>query len=337
MKDLMKQRQIGSAPVSAIGLGCMNYAHGYGNGLSDAEASTLLLKALDLGYTHFDTATMYGAGRSESIIGQTLSSRRDEFFLASKCVLFPGANGTGREIDGRPERIKQACEDSLRRLKTDVIDLYYQHRLDRNVPIEESAGAFAELIQEGKIRSYGLSEISADTLRRAHAVHPVAALQSEYSLWTRNPEIATLEACRELGVTFVAFSPLARKFLTGALTLEAMQQPAQGDMRAGMPRFLPETYSRNLSLLEDYKAIASEIGCSMAELALAWVLAQGEHVVAIPGTSNLNHLAENARAPEVEIPADAMARLDRLINQQTVIGHRYSDAQNADIDTEEFA
>ncbi|MBO0345146.1 aldo/keto reductase [Roseibium sp. CAU 1637] len=333
----MKQRKIGSSTVSAVGLGCMNYAHGYGNGLPDKEATELLLKALDLGYTHFDTATMYGAGRSETILGDTLSTRRSEFFLASKCVLFPGPNGQGREIDGRPERIKQACEDSLRRLKTDVIDLYYQHRLDRHVPIEESAGAFADLIKEGKIRGYGLSEVSAQTLRRAHAEHPVTALQSEYSLWTRNPEIATLEACRELGVTFVAFSPLARKFLSGKLSLEDVRSPAEGDMRAVMPRFTPDTYAKNLALLDGYKAIASELGCSMAELALAWVLAQGKNVVAIPGTSDLDHLAENARGADVELSPDILGRLDAVINQSNVHGHRYSAGQLADVETEEFA
>lgn len=333
----MKQRKIGTSPVSAIGLGCMNYAHGYGNGLDDRDAADLLLKALDLGYTHFDTATMYGAGRSERILGDTLSARRSEFFLASKCVLYPGPNGQGREIDGRPERIKTACEDSLKRLKTDVIDLYYQHRLDPNVPIEESAGAFADLIRQGKIRSYGLSEISAETLRRAHAVHPVAALQSEYSLWTRNPEIATLEACAELGVTFVAFSPLGRKFLSGKLSLTDVEAPAAGDMRASMPRFELQTYARNLALLDGYRAIAEDVGSSMAELAIAWVLSRGEHVVAIPGTANPEHLAENARADQVVLTPEILARLDALINERTVLGPRYNPAQQADVETEDFA
>ena len=333
----MKQRKIGSSSVSAVGLGCMNFAHGYGNGLEPADSARLLLTALDLGYSHLDTATVYGAGVSESTIGDVLSGRRDEFFLASKCGLFPGAGGKGREIDGSPKRIREACEASLKRLKTDVIDLYYLHRIDWTVPIEESAGAFAELIAEGKIRGYGLSEMSAETVRRAHAVHPVTAVQSEYSLWTRNPEIAVLDTCAELGITFVAFSPLARAFLSGKYGLDQVRNPAPGDMRSVMPRFAPETYEKNLKLLEAYGSVADEVGCSMAELAIAWVLAQGKHIVAIPGTVNLDHLAENLRGGEVELDRATLDKLDAIINQQTVTGHRYSDTQQADIDTEDFA
>lgn len=332
----MTLRKIGSSTVTAVGLGCMNYAHGYGNTLTAEAASRLLNEALDLGYTHFDTATIYGAGVSETVLGDTLGARRNTIFLASKCGLYPGTNGAARDIDGRPERIKAACEASLKRLKTDVIDLYYLHRLDKTVPIEESAGAFAELIREGKIRSYGLSEVSAETLRRAHAVHPVAALQSEYSLWTRNPEIATLEACRELGVTFVAFSPLARAFLTGKHGIDAVLHPDDKDMRRSMPRFAPETYAKNLELLGDYGKIAEEVGCSMAELAIAWVLAQGEHVVAIPGTTRVDHLKENFRAGDIRLPKGILSRLDALINQETVAGARYNAAQQADVETETF-
>lgn len=332
----MTSRKIGSAAVTPVGLGCMNYAHGYGNTLTAEAASRLLNEALELGYTHFDTATIYGAGVSETVLGNTLGARRGDIFLASKCGLFPGTNGAARDIDGRPERIKAACEASLQRLKTDVIDLYYLHRLDRNVPIEDSAGAFADLIREGKIRSYGLSEVSAQTLRRAHAVHPVAALQSEYSLWTRNPEIATLAACRELGVTFVAFSPLARAFLTGKHGIDAVLHPDEKDMRRAMPRFAPETYARNLELLKAYGEIADEAGCSMAALAIAWVLAQGEHVVAIPGTTQSDHLKENFEAGSLQLSAEVLAKLDKLINQETVQGTRYSAAQQADIETETF-
>ncbi|WP_417672305.1 aldo/keto reductase [Roseibium sp.] len=333
----MKHRKIGSASVSSIGLGCMNYAHGYGNGLNREDSVKLLQAALELGYTHFDTATMYGGGLSESIIGEAISDRRDDYFLASKCGLYPGKNGAPRDIDGDPKRIKQACEDSLRRLNTDVIDLYYLHRIDWTVPIEDCAGAFADLIKEGKIKAYGLSEMSAETVRRAHAIHPVAALQSEYSLWTRNPEIATLETCCELGIAFVAFSPLARKFLTGKLGLEDVRNPNDGDMRKVMPRFAPENYAQNLKLLAGYNAIAEEVGCSPAELALAWVLSRGEHVVAIPGTTSLDHLVENARGADVEITPEIAARLDEVINHARVVGHRYSKGQQADIDTEEFA
>ncbi|WP_346911456.1 aldo/keto reductase [uncultured Roseibium sp.] len=332
----MKQRKLGPFTVSAVGLGCMNFAHGYGNALNREDSATLLLKALDLGYTHFDTATMYGAGKSEEIIGETIGGRRDEFFLASKCGLYPGKDGKPRDIDGDPKRIKQACEDSLRRLKTDVIDLYYLHRFDRNIPIEDSVGAFAELIQEGKIKTYGLSEMSAETIRRAHKVHPVTALQTEYSLWTRNAEIAVLDTCRELGISFVAFSPLARAFLTGKFGMDNVLNPNPGDLRRNMPRFEPENYARNLKLLDDYKLVADEVGCSMAELALAWVLAKGDFIHAIPGTTSLDHLAENARGADVEIDPSIVDRLDAIINQQTVSGPRYSAAQQPDIDTEQF-
>lgn len=332
----MKQRHLGPFTVSAVGLGCMNFAHGYGNALSREDSAKLLLKALDLGYTHFDTATMYGAGKSEEIIGETISSRRDEFFLASKCGLYPGTDGKPRDIDGDPKRIKRACEESLKRLKTDVIDLYYLHRLDRNIPIEESAGAFAELVQEGKIKTYGLSEMSAETIRRAHKVHPVTAVQTEYSLWTRNAEIAVLDTCRELGISFVAFSPLARAFLTGKFQMDNVLDFALGDMRRNMPRFEPENYARNLKLLDAYKAVADEVGCSMAELALAWLLAKGDDIFPIPGTTSLDHLAENARGADVEIDQSIVERLDAIINQQTVSGPRYSAAQQPDIDTEQF-
>ena len=332
----MRQRALGSFAVSAVGLGCMNLTYAYGTPPSREEGARLLLQALDLGYTHFDTATMYSAGTNEELIGETLSARRDEFVLASKCGLYPGKDGL-RDIDGDPKRIKSACEASLKRLKTDVIDLYYLHRLDRRVPIEESVGAFAELIAEGKIRSYGLSEMSADTIRRAHKVHPVTALQTEYSLWTRNAEIAVLEATRKLGITFVAFSPLARGFLPGTLQLDDLAALPERDLRIKMPRFAPDTYAKNLALLDGIKPIAEEVGCSLSELALAWVLAKGDHVVAIPGTTKADHLAENARGADVELSDGVVARLDAVINEKTVNGPRYSAAQQPDIDTEEFA
>lgn len=332
----MNHRKLGPFNVSAIGLGCMNVSHAYGAPPDRDSAQKLLLKALDLGYTHFDTATMYGAGANETLIGDTLADRRAAFTLASKCGLYPGKD-TPRDIDGDPDRIKRACEESLQRLKTDVIDLYYLHRLDRRVPIEDSVGALAELVSEGKIKTIGLSEMSAETLRRAHAVHPITALQTEYSLWTRNAEIAVLDACQALGVTFVAFSPLARGYLSGKLTLEHVTNFAPRDIRRNMPRFQPESYAANLKLLDGCRAIAEEVGCSMAELTLAWVLAKGEHVVAIPGTTNAAHLAENARAGDLTLDPAVVARLDAIINEKTVVGPRYSAAQQADIDTEEFA
>ncbi len=332
----MKNRKLGPFDVSAIGLGCMNVSHAYGAPPDRETSIKLLNEALELGYTHFDTATMYGAGANEILVGEAIGHRRSEYTLASKCGLYPGKDGP-RDIDGDPQRIKRACEESLTRLKTDVIDLYYLHRLDRRVPIEDSVGALAELVAEGKIRTIGLSEVSAETVRRAHKVHPVTALQTEYSLWTRNAEIAVLKTCKALGTTFIAFSPLARGFLTGRLSLAHVSDLGPRDVRRSMPRFTPGNYAENLKLLDDVKAVAEAVGCSMAELALAWLLAKGEHIVAIPGTTRSDHLAENARGADVDIDQAQVARLDAIINERTVAGPRYAAAQQADIDTEEFA
>ncbi|NMG48620.1 aldo/keto reductase [Azoarcus communis] len=331
----MKQRKLGPFQVSAIGLGCMNLSHAYGVPPSPEQGAEVLSRALDLGVTHFDTAALYGFGANETLVGKVLSPYRSRFTLASKCGM-TGVDGR-RVIDGRPETIKRTCEEALQRLSTDVIDLYYLHRWDRKVPIEDSVGAMAELVREGKIRSIGLSEVSADTLRRAHAVHPVAALQTEYSLWTRNPEIAVLDACRELGVSFVAFSPLGRGFLTAALT-DAAQVAAfdAKDIRRAMPRFQGEHLSANLSLLSDYTALAAEAGCTPAQLALAWLLQRGEHVLPIPGTTRLDHLEEDLAAADVVLSADMVARVERLINRSTVSGPRYNAATQTEIDTEEF-
>ena len=329
----MQKRTLGPFSVSAIGLGCMNLSYGYGTPPDRETATRLLHQALDLGYTHLDSAALYGFGANEALLGEALHGRRDEYLLASKCGIFKNAEGV-REIDGRPEVLKRTCEDSLRRLRTEVIDLYYLHRWDRRVPIEDSVGALSELVGEGKVKTIGLSEVSADTLRKAHAVHPITALQSEYSLWTRNPEIKVLQACRELGVTLVAFSPLARAFLTGKLrdpeTLEAK------DLRRKMPRFEAQNYSANLKLLNGFSVIADEVGCSMAQLALAWLLAKGENIIPIPGTTSLDHLQENAAAADVALSPETVVRLDRLINQDTVLGPRYDAATQSDVDTEEF-
>ncbi len=328
----MKQRPIGPLTVSAIGLGCMNLSHAYGTPPPAEQAQQLLLQALDSGVTLFDTAALYGFGANEELVGKTLAPHRSRFTLASKCGM-QAVDGK-RVIDGRPATLKATCEDSLRRLRTDVIDLYYLHRWDKQVPIEDSVGALADLVRDGKIRAIGLSEVSAGTLRRAHAVHPIAALQNEYSLWTRNAELGTLQATRELGVAFVAFSPLARAFLTGKLrdvsTLEAK------DLRRSMPRFQPDNYAANLKLLADYAALARDANCSMAQLALAWLLARGEHVVPIPGTTRIDHLQENVSAAAVHINAEMMARLDALINQQTVTGDRYVASTQVEIDTETY-
>jgi aryl-alcohol dehydrogenase-like predicted oxidoreductase len=299
-------------------------------------AATLLLRALDLGVDHFDTATLYGFGANEELVGRTLGPHRARFTLASKCGIsgVKTDGGLRRVIDGRPQTLKQACEDSLRRLQTDVIDLYYLHRWDKSVAVEDSVGALAELVHEGKIRAIGLSEVSAATLERAHAVHPIAAVQSEYSLCTRNPEIAVLETCRRIGAAFVAFSPLGRGFLAGALEDVASLEPK--DLRRAMPRFDARNHGANLTLLERYCALANRANCSPAQLALAWLLTRGEYVIPIPGTTRIEHLQENLGAADVELTPELTEHLDALINQRTIAGARYNAATQAEIDTENF-
>jgi aryl-alcohol dehydrogenase-like predicted oxidoreductase len=332
----MNTRRIGPFAVSAIGLGCMNLSHAYGAPPPPEQAEALLRRALELGVTMFDTAALYGFGANEKLVGRVLGPQRSKLTLASKGgmagVQFD--DGVKRVIDGSPEAIRRNCEDSLQRLGTDVIDLYYLHRWDKRVPIEDSVGAMSRLVEQGKVRALGLSEVSAATLRRAHAVHPIVAVQSEYSLWSRNVEIAVRQACQEIGAALVSFSPTARAFLTGALrdvsTLDAK------DIRRGMPRFYPEHYAANLRLLDGYERIAQDVGCSMAQLALAWVLSRGEHVIALPGTTSLAHLEENLGADTVTLRPDTLARLDSLINRDTVRGARYNPATQAEVDTEEF-
>ncbi|MBT0962967.1 aldo/keto reductase [Denitromonas iodatirespirans] len=330
----MQQRKLGPFEVSAIGLGCMNLSHAYGTPPSAQDSETLLLRALELGVTHFDTAALYGFGANETLVGQVLAKHRSRFTLASKCGM-TGVDGR-RVIDGRPATLKRTCEDALKRLQTEVIDLYYLHRWDKQVPIEDSVGALAELVSEGKIRAIGLSEVSADTLRRAHAVHPIAALQTEYSLWTRNPEIAVLDACRALGVSFVAFSPLGRGFLADAIQTAADAEALEPrDIRRGMPRFQAPDLADNLALLPAFRDLAREAGCTPAQLALAWLLAQGEDILPIPGTTSIAHLAENLSAAALRLPAEVLARAHALINPATVRGPRYNAATQAEIDTEE--
>ncbi|MFT4193348.1 aldo/keto reductase [Ottowia sp.] len=336
----MQQRALGPFTVSAIGLGCMNICHAYGTPPPQDEAERLLLAGLDAGVTHFDTAALYGFGISETIVGRALAPHRRRFTLASKCGMTreagDGGVQPGRVIDGRPEAIRATCEGSLRRLKTDVIDLYYLHRWDKQVPIEDSVGALADLVRAGKVRAIGLSEVSAATLRRAHAVHPVAALQTEYSPWTRNPEIAVLAACRELGVSFVAFSPLGRGFLAGALPDQAaVDALPEKDIRRPMPRFTPGHFARNLALLARIKAIAAEAGCTPAQLALAWVLHQGEDILPIPGTRSVAHLHENLGAADVRLSAEVLAQVDALA--VAVSGHRYAEQARREVDTEDVA
>ena len=329
----MQQRRLGPFSVSALGLGCMNLSHAYGTPPAPEAAEALLLRALDHGINFFDTAALYGFGANETLLGRVLKPHRAKIVLASKCGM-TGVDGK-RVIDGRPATLKRTCDEALARLQTDVIDLYYLHRWDRQVPIEESVGALADLVRAGKIRAIGLSEVSAPTLRRARAVHPIAALQNEYSLWTRNPEIAVLDACRELGVAMIAFSPLARAFLTGALHDPQTQLEAK-DIRHQMPRFDAANYAQNLKLLPEYMRIASEVGCTPAQLALAWLLAQREDIIPIFGTRSLAHLDDNAGAAAVTLDKTTVLRLDALINQQTVTGPRYNAATQLEIDSETF-
>ncbi|MDZ4371017.1 MAG: aldo/keto reductase [Phenylobacterium sp.] len=329
----MQKRRIGPFEVSAIGLGCMSLSHAYGSPPPRERAEQVLLGALDAGYTFFDTAAVYGMGHNETLVGEVLGPYRDKFVLASKCGL-TDATGTQRGVNGRPDTIKAVCDVSLKRLNVDVIDLYYLHRLDRTVPIEDSVGALAELVKAGKIRAIGLSEVSADTLRRAHAVHPITALQTEYSPWTRNPEIAVLQACRDLGVAFVAFSPVARGFLAGGA-----QDPGgleEGDIRHAMPRFQGEALAANLRLYEAFAAIAREAGCTPAQLCLAWLLAKGDDIIPIPGTANPDHMREDAVAAELQLSPEVIARVDATVNGQTVTGSRYSPQLQASVDTEKM-
>ncbi len=334
----MSTRALGPFQVSPIGLGCMNICHAYGNPPPPEQAERLLLTALDAGVTHFDTAALYGFGMSEKIVGKALSAHRHQFTLASKCgmqgVDVQGDGKMVRVIDGRPATLRQTCEDALRRLQTDVIDLYYLHRWDKKVPIEDSVGGLSDLVRAGKIRSIGLSEVSAATLRKAHAVHPIAAVQTEYSLWTRNPEIALLEACRELGATFVAFSPVARGFLCGK-PIEIDKLDAK-DIRRGMPRFSADNFPRNLQLLPPYLAFAQELGCSPSQLAIAWLLHKAPHIVPIPGTTSIAHLHDDLGALDVKLSPAHMQQLEAMIGQHNVVGNRYNDQANSEVDTEAF-
>ena len=327
----MQTRMIGQLEVSAIGLGCMSMSQAYGKP-DRGESERVLHRALDVGYTFLDTASVYGLGHNEKLIGETLKKRRGEFVLASKCGIIVGAEGR-RAVDCRPEAVKQTCHESLERLQTDVIDLYYLHRRDREVPIEESVGALAELIAEGKIKHIGLSEVSSSTLRKAHAVHPITAVQSEYSLWTRDPENKVLATCTELGVGFVPFSPLGRAFLSGrVIDLGALEE---NDMRQRMPRFRGDNFQRNLELLEEFEALAADNRCTMAQLALAWLLAQGETLVPIPGTKHVGYAVENAEAASLSVAEGDLKRAGEIISPKTVSGDRYGRAQMISLDPEE--
>lgn len=325
-------RRIGDTNVHPVGLGCMNLSHAYGPPTDPGAASTLLNRAIDRGCNFLDTASIYGAGENEKLIAAAIGERRDEYFLASKCVL--GVKDGKRVLDARPEAIKAACDASLQRLGTDVIDLYYMHRPDPDVPIEDSVGALSELVEAGKIRFVGLSEMGKGLLERAHATHPIAALQSEYSLWVRNPEIAVLEACKVQGTALVAFSPVGRGFLADPpFDIAHMHEK---DMRRAFPRFSVENYPGNLRLLDEARACASEVGCTVAQLALAWLLAKGEHVIPIPGTTSLSHLDDNVDAAGVRLDAAMVERLDGHFRPEAAVGPRYSPRLQSTVDTEQY-
>ncbi len=321
-------RKIGSLTVSDTGLGCMNISAGYGPA-DDTESAALLLEALDIGITFLDTAFIYGAGHSETLMGNTLSAERQRYVLATKCGLSP------QGIDGHPDTIRQQCETSLRRLQTDVIDLYYLHRVDPDVPVEESVGAMSELVKAGKVREIGLSEISCDTLRRAHAVHPIAAVQSEYSLWSRTPEHGMLQACRDIGATFIPFSPLGRGFLAGSA--HDVTQLDSSDLRATIarPRFEPEAFAANEQLLIRFRKIATDYHCTTAQLALAWLLnIEDRMLVPIPGTRDSQHMRDNAAAADIRLDDSTLQSLNALINETVVTGTRYTSERMADADSE---
>jgi len=329
---LTKTRTIAGAKISPIGLGCMNMSHAYGQPPSEAESIRLIHAAIDLGVTHFDTAALYGFGKNESLLGKALKGKRAQLHLASKCGM-TGVNGT-RVIDGRPDTIKQTIEQALLRLDTDIIDLYYLHRFDKKVPIEDSIGALADLVDAGKVATIGLSEVSAPTVKRAHQIHPIAAVQTEYSLWTRNVEIAVSKICEDLGIALVAFSPLGRGFLANAI--EDPKQFQDGDIRKNLPRFKDPYLSNNLKLLPKLNEIAQSLNAAPSQVALAWLLHQGQHIVPIPGTTSIEHLKENMLATDLSLSDEILGQLDALINQATVSGPRYPSATQAEIDTEEF-
>jgi len=296
------------------------------------DAAKVLNRALDLGYNHLDTARLYGAGRNEELLGAALAGRRGEFFLASKTGII--IDGPKRHTDCRPETLFREVEISLKALRTDHIDLYYLHRRDFKVPIEDSIGALAELVRQGKIGAIGVSETGAEAIRRGHGVHPIAAVQTEYSLWTRNVEIAVLDTCRELGIALVAFSPLARGVLADGL--RDRETLLEGDIRYPQPRFNAENWPHNLTLADAFNAIAAREGVTPAQLSLAWVLSRGDHVHAIPGTTRMDHLAENVARIEWRPDDAVLAECDALINRRTVAGPRYAAPMQKTIDTEEF-
>ena len=320
----MKKRALGrqGLVVSEIGLGCMGMSEFYG-ARDDDEAIATIARALEIGVTHLDTADMYGPFINEELVGRALKGRRDQAIVATKFGNVRSKEGGFLGIDGRPEYVHACCDASLKRLGIDVIDLYYQHRVDDKVPIEETVGAMADLVKQGKVRYLGLSEAAPQTIRRAHAVHPISALQTEYSLWSREPEDEILPTLRELGIGYVAYSPLGRGMLTGEIKSPADFGP--GDRRGMFPRFQGENFAKNLAVVEQVKLIAAEKKVTPAQLALAWVLAQGDDIVAIPGTKRRKYLEQNAAAAEVALTPQDLARIERIAPKGVAAGNRYAD------------
>ncbi len=319
----MQNRKLGrnGPSVSALGLGCMGMSEFYG-AHSDGESLATLHRALELGVTLFDTADMYGPFTNEELLGRALAGKRDRAFIATKFGFVRDAdNPTARSVDGRPARVRAACEASLKRLNVATIDLYYLHRVDPQVPIEETVGAMADLVRSGKVRHLGLSEAAPQTLERAHRVHAITALQSEYSLWSREPEDEVLATCERLGVGFVSYSPLGRGFLTGSLRSAADLAP--DDWRRSNPRFQGENFAHNLALVDKVRALAADKGCTPAQLALAWVLTRGEHIVPIPGTRRVSNLEENLGALQVRLAPAELAAIDAVFPTRAAAGARY--------------
>lgn len=324
----MKTRKLGpnGPEVSAIGLGCMGMSAFYG-GSDEAQSISVIHRALELGISLFDTAEMYGPHTNEVLLGQALKDRRDRAFIATKFGINYNADRSRLLVDGSPANVRRAIDGSLQRLGVDHVDLYYLHRVDPDTPIEDTVGAMADLVKEGKVRFLGLSEAAPDTVRRAHATHPITALQTEYSLWTRDPEDELFAVTRELGIGFVPYSPLGRGFLSG--DIKAVEDLAPDDFRRTNPRFMGENFQKNLDLVEAVKAIAADKGVTAAQLALAWVLAQGEDLVPIPGTRRVATLEQNAAAVDLSLTAEDLARIDAVFPKGAAVGHRYAEAARA--------
>ena len=333
MSSQLSLRKLGPYTVTSIGLGCMNLSHAYGVPPSEEDANSILQEAFDLGITHFDSAALYGLGHNETLLGKHfLKKYRQHITLISKGGVGP-ADGK-RVIDSRPESLRRDIEGSLKRLQTDVIDLYYLHRWDKKVPIEDAIGTLGDFVKEGKVRAIGASEISATTLIKAHKTYPISALQTEYSMWSRNPEIALLKTCRELGISFVAFSPLARGYFSQDPL--AIDQLLEKDIRRAMPRFQNENYEKNIPFYNALKKVAKDHQCTLPQLALAWLLHLGDDILVIPGTSKIAHLRENVAADKIHLSKDALEEITRILNTIPVHGNRYNSVSQSEVDTEQF-